>query len=243
MNMRWYGGVVLVVLLAGCSRPPPNPWRETMTQVSTYEALQAGRYQGQLAVSNLLAYGDTGLGTFTDLDGEMVVVSGVVYQVAHTGTVTVAPPDAQTPFACVTWFEPDVMFDVGPTPRAVFERTLQWKNPSPERVQAMRIRGNFTRLTLRSVPAQREPYPPLAQVVAEQQQVWERNGLRGTLVGFHIPKALAGVAPEGFHLHFLSDDARVGGHVLDFELLGGRIELDTTPVAQVFLPPPVPKQP
>lgn len=224
------------LLPAGCGRAP-NPWRESMTQVSTYEALQAGRYEGQLAISNLLAYGDTGLGTFEDLDGEMVVISGVVYQVAHTGVVSEAPPSVRTPFASVTWFEPDFLFDVGPMSQAVFENTMKWKNPEPDRIQALRINGIFQELTLRSVPRQAKPYPPLAQVVSEQQQVWDRESIAGTLVGYYIPPALAGAAPAGFHLHFLSADHQVGGHVMKFALAGGRIEVDTTPVAHVLLPP------
>ncbi len=235
--------LVLTVLvagagLAGCSKPKPSPWQETMTQVSTYEALQAGRYQGQVAVSNLLEYGDVGLGTYDRLDGEMVVVSGVVYQVAHTGVVSVAPPDALVPFACVTWFEPDLIFDVGSMNQKIFQQTLQWKNPAPERIQALRVRGAFKRISLRSVPAQNEPFQPLSEVVANQQQVWDREGVRGTMVGFITPHALAGASPEGFHLHFISEDATVGGHVLDFDLAGGRIELDTTPAFHLLLPPP-----
>ena len=244
MKRYFVWAVVLVGAgLLGCSKPKPSPWRETMTQVSTYEALQGGRYQGQVAVSNLLVYGDVGLGTFDGLDGELVVVSGVVYQVAHTGVVSVAPPDALIPFACVTWFEPDLIFDVGPMNQKIFQQTLQWKNPAPEQIQALRIRGAFKRISLRSVPAQTEPFPPLSEVVANQQQVWDREGVRGTMVGFIMPHALAGASPEGFHLHFISEDASAGGHVLDFELAGGRIELDTTPAAHILLPPPVPPKP
>jgi|APTNR8051073442_1049403.scaffolds.fasta_scaffold00178_15 acetolactate decarboxylase len=235
--------MLAMLLVAGCAQKQPSPWLETVTQVSTYEALQAGRYEGQLAISNLLTYGDTGLGTFEGLDGEMVVVSGTVYQVAHTGTVAPVPLDARTPFACVTWFEPDVRYDVGPMPRALFERTLQWKNPAPPQVLALRVQGVFKSISLRSVPRQSPPYAPLAGVVADQQQVWDRDEISGTMVGFYTPHALAGVAPEGFHLHFISTDATVGGHVLDFELQVGRIEVDVTPVAHYLLPPPEPKQP
>lgn len=244
MNMS---GAWIVLALAlggmGCAKTKPSPWREVMTQVSTYEALQAGRYQGQVAISNLLVHGDTGLGTFDRLDGEMVVVSGVVYQVSHDGVVHVAPPDAMTPFACVTWFEPDLIFDVGPMNQKIFQQTLEWKNPAPDRIQALRVRGSFKRITLRSVPGQREPFAPLQEVVKHQQQVWERTGLRGSMVGFWTPPTLAGAAPAGFHLHFVSDDATVGGHVLDFEFASGRIELDTTPAAHILLPPPLPPKP
>ena len=40
-----------------------------------------------------LEHGDFGLGTFANLDGEMVVLDGRVYQVQGTGRVSEASPD------------------------------------------------------------------------------------------------------------------------------------------------------
>ena len=54
----------------------------TLFQVSTSAALVEGLYQGAVRVSRLLQHGDFGLGTFIDLDGEMVVLEGVCYRVA-----------------------------------------------------------------------------------------------------------------------------------------------------------------
>ena len=226
-------------LLVGCATPP-SPWLETVTQVSTYDALKAGRYDGQVAISNLLAYGDTGLGTFDGLDGEMVVISGAVYQVSYDGQVSVASPQAMVPFACVTWFEADARFDSGPLTQAVFQKTMSWKNRAPDQVQAIRVTGTFKQLKIRSVPRQQPPYPALDRVVAENQRTWDKAGAAGVMVGFYFPASFAGVAPAGYHLHFISADRTFGGHVLDFELGAGRIELDTTPVAQLILPGPAP---
>src|ERR1700683_50750 len=57
----------------------------TLFQVSTSAALAEGIYQGAVRVSRLLQHGDFGLGTFTDLDGEMVVLDGVCYQACASG--------------------------------------------------------------------------------------------------------------------------------------------------------------
>lgn len=228
-------------LLTGCATAP-SPWKETVTQVSTYEALKAGRYDGQMAVSNLLEYGDTGLGTYEGLNGEMVVVSGVVYQVTYDGAVAEAPLEVRVPFACVTWFEPDITVDSGSMTYKVFQNAMNWKNKQPDYVQAVRIRGTFKKIKFRSVPEQQKPYPPLDSVVAAHQQTWEREGVEGVLVGFYFPPGFSALAPAGYHLHFLSSDRLAGGHVLDFELAVGRIEMDATPAVQIFLPPPVSKK-
>src|ERR1700753_3013199 len=63
----------------------------TLFQVSTSAALVEGLYHGAVKVARLLGHGDFGLGTFVDLDGEMVVLDGVCYQISATGAV--APVD------------------------------------------------------------------------------------------------------------------------------------------------------
>ena len=59
--------------------------------MSTSGALVAGVYAGAVSVQGLLEHGDFGLGTFANLDGEMVVLEGHVYQVQGTGRVSEAP--------------------------------------------------------------------------------------------------------------------------------------------------------
>ena len=54
----------------------------TLFQVSTSAALVEGIYQGAVRVSRLLQHGDFGMGTFIDLDGEMVVLDGICYRIS-----------------------------------------------------------------------------------------------------------------------------------------------------------------
>ena len=63
--------------------------------------------------------------------------------------------------------------------------------PAEEPVVAVRIDGTFRDLRLRSVHAQREPYPPLREVVAHQTE-WavasdRGTGVRGSLWGSGSP--------------------------------------------------------
>ena len=53
----------------------------TLYQVSTAGALVEGVYQGAVSVGVVREHGDFGLGTFEDLDGEMVVLDGHVFRV------------------------------------------------------------------------------------------------------------------------------------------------------------------
>src|SRR5271167_2329824 len=79
----------------------------TLYQVSTATALVEGIYQGAVRVGTLREHGDLGLGTFEDLDGEMVVVDGQFFQVRSDGSVRECGDDVLSPFAAVTRFAPE----------------------------------------------------------------------------------------------------------------------------------------
>ena len=72
-----------------------------MYQVSTLQALMLGYSRAVIPVSELLAHGDIGLGTFTDVDGEMIVLDGVCYRAMEQGDVVAAEPDRGVPFSAV----------------------------------------------------------------------------------------------------------------------------------------------
>ena len=59
----------------------------TLYQVSTAGALVEGVYQGAVSVGVVREHGDFGLGTFEDLDGEMIVLDGHVFRVGSDGEV------------------------------------------------------------------------------------------------------------------------------------------------------------
>src|ERR1700733_1939058 len=79
----------------------------TLFQVSTSGALVEGIYEKAVSSSLLLNYGDFGIGTFDNLDGEMVVLDSAIYQVRSDGTVTRIQDDTGTPFAVVVRFLAD----------------------------------------------------------------------------------------------------------------------------------------
>src|SRR4030081_607898 len=79
----------------------------TLYQVSTATALVEGIYQGAVRVRTLREHGDLGLGTFENLDGEMVIIDGHFFQVRSDGSVKAVDDDVLCPFAVVTRFAPD----------------------------------------------------------------------------------------------------------------------------------------
>src|SRR5215469_8003976 len=79
----------------------------TLYQVSTATALVEGIYQGAVRVGTLREHGDLGLGTFENLDGEMVVVDGHFFQVRSDGSVRECDDEVLSPFAVITRFVPE----------------------------------------------------------------------------------------------------------------------------------------
>ena len=201
--------------------PPPN----TIYQFSVLSALMAGISSAgsSIPASRLTAYSQ-GIGTFAGMDGELVLLDHEVYQLRADGTVRLAGPDEPIPFATVTRLEPTVRFPVpagGFASKEALHEALAARLPGTANVfVAYRIRGaHFARLTLRAIHAQRHPHQSLADL-GRDQAVFSRRGLDGDLVGFRSPRNWQGIGVAGDHMHFLSHDRAVGGHVLDMVVQG-----------------------
>lgn len=207
-----------------------------MYQVSTLGALQVGLYQGAEDLRELHRHGDFGLGTFTALNGEMVVDRGTIFQIPFSGRARTAKPSWETPFAVVTFFDADrtfrvkKRFDLDELGRAI-DRRLSTTNI----FYAVRVTGKFTFVQTRSVPKQSKPYPPLADVIAEQR-TFELRHRKGTMVGIRSPEYVGSLNVPGYHWHFVTKNGRAGGHVLAVNAKGIKVAVDPTRRWKVQLP-------
>ena len=210
------------LILAGCCTPKTD----TVTQVSTIDAVLEGVYDGKMDCADLLRHGDFGIGTFHSLDGEMTVLDGRIYQVCSDGKVLSPPRQTSTPFASVLYFKADNIAHIeNGTTFKDFQQFSDHLASSPNALCAIKVSGTFSLVKTRSVPAQKKPYPRLIEVTKNQSEFSATN-VPGTLVGFRLPPLMKGVNVPGYHLHFLSADKSFGGHVLDFTLAGGTLEID-----------------
>ena len=211
----------------------------TLFQASTIAALLEGRYEGDVTFAELARQGDTGLGTLDQLDGEMVALDGEFFRADVDGNVNRIDPAEKTPFAVVVEFDPDRTVELpGPLDRDQALSLLDSEGEDPGPVVAIRIDGEFERIEARSVPRQKKPYRPLAEVV-EGQNVFTIGRCEGTLVGFRFPDWSEGIEVAGYHPHFVDRDRKRGGHVLDFTILEGEARLESSSELNVELPPGV----
>lgn len=209
----------------------------TVYQYGTLDGLFISLLEGDLTLKALLQEGDFGIGTFNDLDGEMLVLDGVVYQIDGQGQALIPALTTMTPFATVCHYDEAAATPLATIPAgSSYSETLAQLDaalPSLNYFYAVRIEGSFTALTTRSVHAQQRPYPGLQQIV-DEQSVFTFENLSGTMVGFRCPAYAKGVNVPGWHFHFIDEARQTGGHVLSFttgEVKASWLLLDTWTVA------------
>jgi acetolactate decarboxylase len=205
-------------------------------QASTIGALLQGAYDGDVTFAELAQHGNLGLGTLNGLDGEMIAVDGRFYRADVDGAVHEVSPSRRTPFAVLVFFTPtaELHVDTALAQDELLAR-LDERVPAGAASWAVRIDGNFETVRARSVPRQRPPYRPLTEVVAEQH-VFELEDVAGTMLGFRFPDYSEGIEVSGYHLHFISEDRALGGHVLDCRTRGVHARLDPSSDLHVELP-------
>jgi acetolactate decarboxylase len=235
---------VMCLLVVSCSLPfastlyaeNPIAGEETLTQVSTIDALMAGLYDGVISCGQLKGYGDFGIGTFEALDGEMVILEGRIYQVKADGVASIVNDSLGVPFAAVTFFDSDREVNTASgTDYAGFQAILDQNIISNNIFVAVKLNRNFSYVKTRSVPGQVKPYPLLADVT-QKQSVFKFNNVSGTIVGFRCPPYVNGVNVPGYHLHFLTNDRKAGGHLLDFTVNEVSTYVDYTSEFLMILP-------
>jgi len=206
----------------------PTPAQASMAawidQIGTYDYLTSPNYDGLAPVSSVITDQTLGLGTFDRLDGELVMVGGIAYRVGTDGTPRPITSTATTPFFETIDFAPDWSGPVAPGTTCVnLLSAVNTLAQTATGVVAVRVRGTFSDLVTRSVPAQSTPYPPLAEAVAKQT-VFQLGSRKAVLVGFRTGADFAGIGAPGLHLHGITADRTAGGHVLSC-VAGGDVQL------------------
>ncbi len=200
--------------------------RQAIYQISTLQALAGGNYYGASTMKQLLAHGDTGLGTFAGVAGELIVIDGYCYRVLGDGSAVEADPAEKTPFATVTFLRPKEPMHLGH--QATINDlqdvlTQEVKARGFNDVYIVRLDGRFRRVSARTELEQQEPYKPFAKVLETDERRFTFENIDGSLIGIYIPDYLNGVNTSGWHSHFISADRSKGGHVFGLEMEEGTV--------------------
>ena len=246
MNKKIVFALIVIGLLAVSAVSAQNSLflnnnnnNDSMYQVSLMQAFMHGEYNGVITVGDLKSHGDIGLGTFEGVNGEMIVLDGVVYQAAADGSINVMADNETIPFATITKFDEDGKID-NRTAKDFNDLTSQLDKTiekyGTNNMYVIKIKGDFSNITVRSVEKQEKPYKEFTEVAAVDQKVFNHTDQTGTVVAVYFPEYMKELNMHGWHLHFLSDDKTKGGHVLGFNNLKGSGQIDEIHEFNMILP-------
>lgn len=200
-------------------------------------ALIGGIYDGIYPYGKLKTQGDFGIGAPADIDGELTVLDGHVFQTRYTGETFEPSDSALASFASVHHFKKDTSFILaGIYSKQQFLNVLDSLFPSKTSMFAFKIKGDFYQVKTRAFPPVYErPALPLSSLL-DKQHFFEFNNRIGTFVGYRLPSFLNIWSIPGYHFHWLPKDLIGGGHVVDFTLREVEIEVDFLQGFTVWIP-------
>ncbi|MNX46707.1 Alpha-acetolactate decarboxylase precursor [compost metagenome] len=205
-------------------------------QYATINALMEGGFDGDITLAALQKKGTFGIGTFNELDGEMIGFDNHFYQIKSDGKAYAVASSQKTPFAVVANFAKDKTVTISQiVDLKKLYTLLDSLSPNKNLYVGYKIKVKCQTLKTRSVSKQVKPYPLMIDAV-KKQSVFELETISGTLVGFRFPEYMKGLNVPGYHFHFLSDDTKSGGHVLDLSGSNFEIEIDYMADFELHIP-------
>ena len=211
-----------------------------MFQVSTLQTLALGYTRKVITVGELMKHGETGLGTFEDVNGEMIAIDGKCYRAMEDGTVEETSGTRGVPFSSVAYMENYREFELSGN----YDMTAL-KNELNNRIEedfalnsmhVIQIHGTFEKIYARSEAPYRAHHVTLKEMLDTTQTSFEFSNICGTLVGVYYPDYMDGINAAGWHLHFISDDRTKGGHVYEIKISQGSVRLAKKNCIEIQLP-------
>lgn len=231
--------VLVVVLSAVCVFAQETEKSDRLFQVALLQSLMQGEYDGVITVGELKTYGDTGIGTFQSVNGELIALDGVVYRALWDGSVDVPSDDETVPFSNVTFFDADITKNniTAASSDELKDIMNSMANSSGRNQFYMaKVTGNFPSVLVRSELPQKEPYKHLDEALKTDQREFTYKDISGTVVALYCPDYMDGLNTYGWHLHFISEDRTKGGHVLDLSVMNAVIEMDIISEFNMIVP-------
>ena len=198
-----------------------NRKNRQFTQISLFSVLLGGHYDGIVSVGEVKRVGNMAIATMDRLDGEVQMIDGVVYQACADGQVYLPGDNETIPFGTIADFcAEDTVRLIDIPSYEQFEARMADCCPRNDFPLAIRVSGRFNSMKVRTVRRQDKDGIGLAEA-AKDEAVFEFRDVCGDLVGFRLPEYMNGINAPGWHLHFMDEGRKRGGHVVNFSLLEG----------------------
>ncbi|MDR1605660.1 MAG: acetolactate decarboxylase [Streptococcaceae bacterium] len=193
-------------------------------QYNTLSALMSGLFEGTMTIGELLAQGDLGIGTLDEIDGELIVLDGRAYQARGDKTITEIGPETKVPYAAVVFHQAEVIFKQRYQADArELQARIEAYYDGANLFRSIKIHGTFSKMHVRMITKAKSGVK-FVDVATNQPEYTEAN-VTGTIIGIWTPEMFHGVSVAGYHLHFITDEHTFGGHVIDYVISEGIVEV------------------
>ena len=224
---------VIILFMWSCS----SDKQDMIFHYSVLKALDNGVLESNMTTGDLKKHGDFGLGTFNKMDGEMVVLDHIIYRVSPEGKIVKPGNETLIPYSVVTFYDQDGSFSMnGEINYASLKAYVADQLPSLNQFYAFRITGDFDYIKCGGASVQEKPYNKSLSKILSDRPVYEAKNINGTLVGFWCPAYIGDINTAGFHLHFISNDKSLGGHLLEFSARALQLGYDIKRDYRIILP-------
>ena len=213
--------------------------KETINQVALLQSLALGHFDGSITVKQWKTFGDTGIGTFDGLNGELIALDGVIYQGDQNCRAHVMKDNDTIPFSNITFFEKDFSVKLNNVAdKAALEKILNEcvAKSGTNDFYMIKLPAEYNEILIRSEAKQNKPYPTLVQALEATQKETTLKNVKGTIVGLYCPQFMSSLNSVGWHFHFISDDKKFAGHVLNMNIKNGEAQFDKTENFSMILP-------
>lgn len=194
-------------------------------------------FDGNLLAKELKEKGDIGLGSYDRLDGELIMLDGILYRATQDGKVTIANDTDKIVYANAAFFDAEKTFKIDAVENyASLRSKINEQLPSKNLFYAFKIHGKFKKMKCGGLHKQDKPFKDGLDVLIPKRPIFERENFSGTMVGFFCPDFIGDINVKAYHLHFVSDDKQFAGHVMEFEAEDLEVSIDYINKYQFDLP-------
>jgi len=146
------------------------------------------------------------------------MLDGIPYRIRENGEITVGQDNDEIVYADAAFFKKKEAFTIAENIHFKdLPLLLDQKKKTPHYFYIYKAHGTFKHIKLGGVPKVKRPFKDGLDVLIPNRPVFEAENISGTLVGFYCPDYIGNINAKGHHFHFISDDKKWGGHVMDFE--------------------------
>ena len=205
-------------------------------QASVLESLKHAVTRGTTTIQELLDRGDIGFGTIEFPSGEMVIIDGAAYVGNCSGEVFRVAGDVTTPFAFATKFASSFQIPVDRCrDMSMVGNSLDQKiaecSGGLNHFYMVKIHAVFPKINVRTTTRVK------TEIGTESlREYTDYEKIVGTVIALRCPAYAAHMNQPGWHMHFISDDRRVCGHVMELSVDSAQAEVAQLCRWEIVLP-------